>query len=160
MRHGSVCCKAAEWPLSNNQQRQLQLVNVQRSLKPQAQDVQFPRRTPEETQAMAATKVRRIEAVIAALGEDDGEELATLQSCLRRARLQAQVPPVEKRIADCSQLEEGRGGEHSIAESSGAQASVRRRGGSWREPSRGLAMRSGKVGHCSINGVSIRMAQL
>ena len=59
---------------------------------------------PEETQAMAATKVRRIEAAIAALGEADGEELATLQSCLRRARLQIQVFPVEKRIADCSQF--------------------------------------------------------
>ena len=53
---------------------------------------------------MAATKVRRIEAAIAALGDDDGEELASLQSSLRRARLQAQVPPVEKRIADCSQF--------------------------------------------------------
>ena len=66
--------------------------------------MQRPRRTPEESQAMAATKVRRIEAAIAALGEDDGEELATLQNSLRRAKMQAQVPPVEKRIADCSQF--------------------------------------------------------
>ena len=36
--------------------------------------------------------------------EDDGEELATLQNSLRRAKMQAQVPPVEKRIADCSQF--------------------------------------------------------
>ena len=31
--------------------------------------------------------LQRIEAAIAALGDDDGEELATLQSCLRHARL-------------------------------------------------------------------------
>ena len=33
-----------------------------------------------------------------------GRRWASLQSSLRRARLQAQVPPVEKRIADCSQF--------------------------------------------------------
>ena len=93
-----------KWPRANNQQRQRQSGNVQRPQKPQVQDVQRLRRTPEETQAMVATKVRRIEAATAALGDDDGEELATLQSCPRRARLQAQVPAVDKRIADCSQF--------------------------------------------------------
>ena len=88
-----------KWPRANNQQRQRQPGNVQRPKQfPQVPEVQRPRRTPEETQAMAATKVRRIEAAIAALEDDDGEELASLQSCLRRARLQAQVPPVEKGI--------------------------------------------------------------
>ena len=80
--------------------------NVQRSQKPQAQDptVQGTRRTPGEIHAMVGTRVRRCEAASAVLGEDDGEELATLQGCLRRAKVQAQVRPVEKRIADCSQF--------------------------------------------------------
>ena len=61
-----------------------------------------PGENPRGDPAMAATKVRRIEAAIAAVGDDDGEE-ASLQSSLRRARLQAQVP-LEKCIADCSQF--------------------------------------------------------
>ena len=52
--------------------------------------------------------------------------------------------------------EEGRGRKHSTAESSGVQASVRRRGGSCGESSRGFATRSGKIGHYLINGESIR----
>ena len=68
--------------------------------------MQHTRRTPDEIHAMVRTKVRRFEAAIAALGEDDGEDLATLQSCFRRARVQVQVPPVEKRIAICSQFTE------------------------------------------------------
>ena len=84
-----------------------------------------------------------------------------LQSCLRRARLQAQVPPVEKCIADLFPVhregqEEGRGSERSIANISGIQASVRRRSGSGGEMPGGSAMRSGKVGCWSINGKWIR----
>ena len=64
------------------------------------QQVPRPRRSADEIDAGALTKTRRLEA---SLGEDDGEELAALQDCSGRAQQQAQVPPVEKRIADCEE---------------------------------------------------------
>ena len=112
----------------------------------QVQDVQRPRRTPEETQVMAPTKVRRIEAAIAALGDDDGEEFATLQSCLRRQIVGSVSSSGEayRRLFPVHR----KGQEES--------RSVQRRSGNCGETPRGFATRNGKVGCCSINSESIR----
>ena len=110
MRRGFVRCKVADHHQSSGLGQTTSSVSVSLGMFNAARKHRFrmcmqrPRRTPEETEAMAATKVRRTEVVIAALGDDDGEELATLQSCVRCARFQTQVPPVEKRIADCPQF--------------------------------------------------------
>ena len=65
MRHGSVCCRVADHHQSNGSVSvtvNVSLGMFNAPLKPQAQDVLRPRRTPEEAQAMAATKVRSFEA--------------------------------------------------------------------------------------------------
>ena len=54
---------------------------------------------PEEVRAAASTRVTRLQAAIASLGPDDLEEKKVLDAALRKAKMQAVVPPVEDRIA-------------------------------------------------------------
>ena len=65
------------------------------TLTPQVRGPQFPRRTPESNRSAAAAKIVRIQASIAALGDEDPEEKELLKKALMKAELQAKTPPLE-----------------------------------------------------------------
>ena len=71
---------------------------------PQVSGPQFPRRTPESNRTAAAAKIARIQASIAALGDEDPEEVELLKKALMKAELQAKTPPLETQIAHAVQF--------------------------------------------------------
>ena len=71
---------------------------------PQVRGPQIPRRTPESNRSAAAAKIARIQASIAALGDEDPEEVELLKKALMKAELQAKIPPLETQIAHAVQF--------------------------------------------------------
>ena len=74
------------------------------TLTPQVRGPQIPRRTPESNRSAAAAKIARIQASIAALGDEDPEEVELLKKALMKAELQAKTPPLETQIAHAVQF--------------------------------------------------------
>ena len=158
MRRGSVCCKVADHHQSSGLGRTTSSVSVSLEMFNAPRNHRFrmysargepPKRPKRWLQrkfvvrsrhcSIGRRRWRRVghsSELIAGSGSSSGEAYRRLFPVHRKGQ------------------EEGRCGEHNIAESSGIEASVRRRSG--RETSQGVATRSGKVRCCSINGESIR----
>ena len=66
----------------------------------------FPRRTPETNRAAAVAKIAHIQACIAALGDDDPEEVQVLRKALEKAEHQAKTFPLETQITHAVQFRE------------------------------------------------------
>ena len=64
----------------------------------------LPRRTPEMNRTAAVAKISRIQASIAALGDDDPEEVEVPKRALEKAQIQARTPPPERQIAQAIQF--------------------------------------------------------
>ena len=58
---------------------------------------------PDERCAVAQLKVQRLEAALAAFGEESSPEKAVLEEFLVRARAQAKVRPIEERVKSCEE---------------------------------------------------------
>ena len=59
----------------------------------------FRRQKPSDVRAAASTRVFRLQGALASLGPDDTEERKVLEAALKKAKIQAAVPPVEDHIA-------------------------------------------------------------
>ena len=60
-------------------------------------------KSQDEVRKCAFSKVARLQAAIASLDEDD-QERSSLQQALKRAQQHTVLPPVDQRIADCTQF--------------------------------------------------------
>ena len=60
-------------------------------------------KSPDEVRKCVFSKVARLQGAIASLDEDD-QERSSLQQVLKRAQQQIVLPPVDQRIADCTQF--------------------------------------------------------
>ena len=58
---------------------------------------------PDEKCAAAQLKVQRLEAALAAFGDESSPEKEAIEGFLIRARIQAQVRPVEERLKSCEE---------------------------------------------------------
>ena len=56
------------------------------------------RRNPDEVRLGASTKITRLQSALAVLGEDDVVERSALEAALKKAQVQAVIPPVAERI--------------------------------------------------------------
>ena len=152
-RHGFLCCKVADHRQKSGIGQTTSSVSVSLGMfNAPSRNYRFrmcsaPGELPKRPRRWLQRKFVVSKPPSQHWGDDDGEELATLQSCLHRARSHPSPSRGPRR---------GRSSERSIAKSSGIQASVRRRSGSGGETPRGSATRSGKVGCWAINGESVR----
>ena len=58
---------------------------------------------PDEKCAAAQLKVQRLEAALAAFGDESSPENEAIECFLIRARFQAKVRPVEERLKSCEE---------------------------------------------------------
>ena len=52
------------------------------------------RRNPDEVRLGASSKITRLQSALAVLGEDDAVERSALEAALKKAQVQAVIPPV------------------------------------------------------------------
>ena len=100
--------RSVQWPLANLQLRQSrpqatpwEWGGPSRTTRGPPQQSPAPRLDPDERCAAAQTKVQRLEAALAAFGEEDSPEKDVLKDFLARVVEQAKVKRVDVRIKFC-----------------------------------------------------------